>query len=158
MTAESFEQHKSRELQNAAPGEGLSFRQIMESIPNFGDLTNRTDNCATKNLPNLTIEKCVSNEMINQDNSLSSSRDFGNRDKPNLNSDQSQVKPEKPFKPVQPIGELDLPEKNPLKPVPKPGLGGIKDCLPEKPQKDPHKPINSLDGKPIEAKPYLPKK
>jgi hypothetical protein len=135
MNAERFEQPNSRELQNAAPGEGLSFRQIMDSAPNFGDMLNRTDNCGTKNiLPNLTIEKCVSNEVINNDNSLSSSRDVVKR---SLSEELSQMKPEKPNKPF-----------------PKPGQGGIKDCLPDRPQRG---PINSLEGTPIEAKPYPPK-
>lgn len=164
MSSERLEQSKPRELNNAARGEGLSFRDIMDSLPNFGDLMSRGDNCATKNLPNLTIEKCTTNELSNNnvENSPSTGRNQVDRTKPELNNDHTTTKPEhKPgMKPSKPDLEMDLDFDFPIRKPYKPGVkpGNIKDCLPEKPTKDPHKPINSLDPKPREAKPYIPNK
>lgn len=133
----------------------------MESMPNFADLLNRSENCATKNLPNLTIEKCVSNGQTEGDssNQASSARDLDNGNKTDLNGENNSSKPEvKPEKPMKPnVGmDLDFPIKKPYKPGVKPD--GIKDCLPDKPVKNPQKPINSIENTPLEAKPYPPTK
>jgi hypothetical protein len=154
MPAERIEQSRGNEVNNVS--ERFSFSSIMENLPSLQDFLNRqTDTCSSKILPNLTIvDKCVSNSVINAD-------------KIEKTPNQNQT-----MKPEKPATDFDKPIQ---KPILKPGKpSNVKpgdcpqmpldckptvDCLPEKPVKpvpekpvrDPHKPIRNEQDKPSKA-------